>query len=81
MRPLIEYITREWNTDFWMAFLSKIRQREHVDRFSPVTDKSNLLAAVFGMIRMFKVLFKVAPPLTLYAADTDHFYSSGLLRT
>ena len=49
VRPLIEYIAREWHTDFWMAFLSKIRQWEPHHRviFFPI---------FHDLIRMFKVL-------------------------
>jgi len=49
MRTLIEYITREWNPDFWMAFLLKTREW-HAE------SKGYLLGIFHRMIRMFKVL-------------------------
>ena len=45
MRPLIEHITREWTTDFWIAFLSKTGEWN-------LTDKGHMF---HKLIQMFKV--------------------------
>jgi len=61
IRTLIEYITREWTPDFWMAFLSKTREW-HVE------SKGYLLGIFHRMIRMFQVLQN---PLLLMSSVAD----------
>ena len=51
IKPLIEYIIREWNTDFWTAFLSKTHQWE--PRY-----REFYFGGFHDIIQMLKVLYR-----------------------
>ena len=81
VRPLIQYITLEWNINFWTAFLSRIRRWDPGFRHAiGPHPRRKIFSAFFDMIQMFKVPLKVAAPLTSYVADSDYIFSSELLR-
>jgi len=72
MALLVDYITREWNSDFWIAFFSKTCE------WSP-ENKARLLARFHRMIQVFKVLLKLLP--APYMPNSDRICSAVHFRT